>query len=92
MQQRFSGAPLSEVDACFALCLEGLSCCTPGQVLPRLLRFLGSSIAHNSTLQRVVDKGCFPLGRYFGGNLRHLSIKEFDFVVKAAGDMVPRYG
>jgi hypothetical protein len=62
------------------------------QVMPRLLRFLGASVTSNETLARVMKTPCSPISRYFGSNLRFLSIKEFDFVVRAAGDIVSRYG
>ena len=60
--------------------------------MPRLLRFLGASVTSTETLARVMKTPCSPISRYFGSNLRFLSIKEFDFVVRAAGDMVSRYG
>ena len=60
--------------------------------MPRLMRFLGTSVVNNETLSRLTSAPCSPVGRYFGYNLRFLSVREFDFVLKAAGDIVPRYG
>ncbi len=60
--------------------------------MPRVLRFLGATVADHTTLARALHRPCTPISRFFGANLRFLSLREFDFVVREAGHMVARYG
>jgi hypothetical protein len=69
------------------------------QVLPKLLRFLdssgsGSGVASpgSADVAAALERPCSPPARFFGPNLRFLTLKEFDWMVSTVAPLITQYG